>query len=115
MHPLRLLLHFVVNVAAVALAAWILPGVAFDTLTALLLATLVLGVINALVRPVLRLVTLPINVLTLGLFGLVLNAVLVLVASRLVDGFEVAGFLWALAFSVVLAIVSGVLHLVERA
>lgn len=114
MHPLRLLVHIAVSVAAVAVTAWILPGVAFADATSLVLGTLVLGAINLLVRPVVRLVTLPINILTLGLFGLALNALFVLLAARLVAGFTVAGFWWALAFSVLVTLVHGVLHAFER-
>lgn len=114
MHPLRLLLHFAISVAAVAIAAYLLPGVAFSGLPALLVATVVLGIINVLVRPLVMIVTLPINVLTLGLFGLALNGAFVLLAARLVDGFAVAGFWWALAFSLLVTVVHWFLHVFER-
>lgn len=115
MHPLRLLLHLAVSMAAVAIAARLLPGVAFDGVMSLFLATLVLGVINTLIRPVVSLVTLPINILTLGLFGIFVNAVFVLLAAQLVSGFTVASFWWALAFSLVLTVVHWFLHVIERA
>lgn len=115
MHPLRILLHLAVSMAAVAIAARLLPGVGFDGLMSLFLATVVLGLINTLIRPIVSLVTLPINLLTLGLFGLFMNAVFVLLAAQLVDGFTVASFWWALAFSVVLTVVHWFLHFVERA
>lgn len=114
MHPLRFLLHFILNVASVALTAYLLPGVGFDGAASLILATIVLAFINALIRPIITILTLPINVLTLGLFGLVLNALFVLLAASLVNGFTVASFWWALAFSIVLSIISGILHLVEH-
>lgn len=115
MHPIRFILHLVVSMASVAIAARLLPGVNFDGLMSLFLATLVLGIINTLIRPVVTLVTLPINVLTLGLFGIFVNAVFVLLAAQLVSGFTVASFWWALAFSVVLTVVHWFLHFVERA
>jgi putative membrane protein len=75
----------------------------------------VLGAINAFVRPVLVVLTLPITILSLGLFLLVINAVLILVASAVVPGFVVSGFLWAVAFSVVLSIIGGFLKLLTGA
>ncbi len=114
MNPLRILLHLVVNMAAVAIAAGLLPGVEFRGFTALILATVVLGIINTLIKPVVSLITLPINIITLGVFGLVVNAFFILLASNLVEGFVVNGFWWALAFSVTLGLVSWFLHLIDR-
>lgn len=114
MHPLRLLFHFAISAAAVAITAWLLPGAHFTGLIPLLLATLVLGLINALVRPVIMLLTLPINAITLGIAGLVINALLVLGVAELVTGFTLDSFWWALAFSIVLTIVHGILHIFER-
>jgi putative membrane protein len=113
MNPIKILVHLVVNVIAVAIAAKLLHGVAFDSFTALVLFTVVLGIINTLIRPIVTLLTLPINILTLGIFGLVLNALFVMAAAQLVSGFHIASFWWALAFSVVLSLVSGFLHLIE--
>ena len=91
--PMRhFLLHWLILTAALAVAAWLLPGVAIASPGALLIAALVLGFVNAILRPVLVLLTLPLTVLTLGLFYLVLNAVLFALASVLVPGFSVAGF-----------------------
>lgn len=114
MHPLRWVLHLVANMAAVAIAAALLPGVAFTGVVSLILATVVLGIINTLIKPVVSLVTLPINIITLGIFGLLVNGFFVLLASALVEGFVVDSFWWALAFSVVLGLVSWFLHLIER-
>ncbi len=114
MNPLRILLHLAVSMASVAIAASLLPGVAFTGLLPLFLATIVLGIINTLIRPLVMLVTLPINVLTLGLFGLVVNALFVMLAAQVVDGFTIASFWWALAFSILLTIVHWFLHLLDR-
>lgn len=114
MNPLRLLVHLAVSVAAVAIAAYLLPGVAFSSFTALLVGTVVLGIINVLIRPLVSVVTLPINVITLGLFGLVMNGFFVLLAARLVDGFTVTSFWWALAFSILVTVVHWFLHAFER-
>jgi len=91
-----------------------LPGVTLDGFVAALIVAVVLGAINAFVRPILVVLTLPITIMTLGLFVLVINALLVLLASSIVPGFAVASFWWALAFGIVLAIVSAVLESFEK-
>ena len=70
----------------------------------------VLGIINAFIKPVLIILTLPINILTLGLFTFVINALIIILTSGLVPGFKVNGFWWALLFSIVLSIVNSFLH-----
>lgn len=81
---------------------------------AALLTAIVLGLINAVIKPVLKLLTLPLTIMTLGLFSLVLNALLIMLTARLVPGFQVQGFLWALAFSLVLALVNWVLSIFKQ-
>lgn len=104
------LIRLLVSALAAMLTAYLLPGVKLDNfLTALILA-LVLAVLNLLVRPVLVIFTLPATILTLGLFLLVINAVIILLASRLVGGFKVDGFWWALLFSIVMTVINSVLH-----
>jgi putative membrane protein len=85
-------LHWLILTVALAVSAWLLPGVNFDSPGALLVAALVLGFLNAILKPLLVLLTLPLTVLTLGLFYLVLNAILFALASVLVTGFSVEGF-----------------------
>lgn len=107
---MRILVHWLVATVAVIVAAYLLPGVAVSSFTTALIAALVLGLVTAILRPILIFLTLPINFLTLGLFTLVINAGLVLLAARLVDGFQVDGFWWALLFSIVLALVSAIIE-----
>ncbi len=109
---MRLLIRFIVNMAAVVIAAYLLAGVTIDGFMSLVLATVILGIINTIIKPVLTILAFPINALTLGLFSLIINGFLIILVDRLVPGFEVASFLWAIAFSLVLSIVSGLLHLV---
>jgi putative membrane protein len=104
-----LLLSWLVMTLAVLLTAYLLPGVAVSGFGGALVTALVLGIVNALIRPVLMIIALPITVLTLGLFALVINALLILLVARIVPGFEVANFWWALAFSVIVSIVGGIL------
>jgi len=90
---------------AVLAVAYILPGVTVGSFIAALLVALVLGFLNAFIKPVLIILTLPINILTLGLFTLIINASLVLLTSLVIPSFSVNGFWWALLFSVILTIV----------
>jgi putative membrane protein len=96
----------VVNAAALWVAAQLVPGLVITGLSPLLLAALVLGLINAIVRPVLLVLTLPLTLVTLGLFLFILNAFCLWLTSRLVPGFEVHSFLAALLGSLVISLVS---------
>lgn len=94
-NPMTLFLRWIISAAAVFAVPYIVPGVTVGSLWNALVAALVIGLINLFIRPVLLLLTLPVNVLTLGLFTLVVNAVLFWFASTIVKGFEVNGFLAA--------------------
>jgi len=102
-------MHFLISWFAYALVigvvAFILPGVRIEGILAALATALVLGLVNGILRPVLLILTLPLTVLTLGLFLFVLNALMVLLAAAIVPGFVVAGFWWALLFSLILSLV----------
>ena len=100
------LLHLITATLAVVITAYLLPGVSIATPLTAVVAAVVLGVLNALLRPLLLLLTLPVNILTLGLFTFVINAFVVMLASQIVPGFAVASFGWALLFSLILSIVS---------
>jgi putative membrane protein len=111
---MKLVLRWLLNAAALWVTDLILPGIAVTGLTALLIAAVVIGLINALVRPVLLVLTIPITVLTLGLFLLVMNALLFWLAAALVPGFTVAGFLWAFLGALVMAVVGFALSFVVK-
>jgi putative membrane protein len=98
---MRLLLVWVLNAIALLVVAYLYPGVVIVDWTAAAVAALVLGLINALVKPFLIILTLPVTVLTLGLFLLVLNALLFWAVASIVPGFEVAGF-WAAMLGAIL-------------
>jgi putative membrane protein len=107
---MNFLIRLLVTALAAMLTAYLLPGVTIrDFISALVLA-LVLAILNLLVKPVLILLTLPVTIITLGLFLLVINAIIILLASKLVKGFTVDGFFWALIFSVVLTVISGIMN-----
>lgn len=111
---LRFLIHWLTVAIALSAAAWLLPGVAVDSTEALLIAALVLGFVNGIVRPVLVILTLPITVLTLGLFYLVVNGVAFLLAAYLVPGFEVFSFGSAVLGALVVSLVSWFVGLFGR-
>ena len=100
------LTHWLTTTVALAASAWMLPGVHVSSLTALMIAALVLGFINAIVKPILVLLTLPITIVTLGLFYFVLNGVAFGLAAALVPGFSVASFGWAILGALVVGLVS---------
>lgn len=108
------LVHWAIVAAALWVAAYVVPGVIVSSVPALLLAALVLGLVNALVRPVLALLTLPITILTLGLFYLVVNGMAFGLAAALVPGFELAGFGSAILGALLVSIVSWALGAVFK-
>ncbi|MBU0619341.1 phage holin family protein [Patescibacteria group bacterium] len=107
---MRLIFKWLTSGLAVFLTAYILPGVNVADYPTALIVALVLGAINLVVKPVLVILTLPINFLSLGLFTFVINALMIKLASNLVDGFTVSGFSTAILFSLVLSLVSFLLH-----
>lgn len=109
---MRLLLKWLVMAASIIIAAYFIPGVRVGSFLSALWVALFLGIVNILIRPILIIITLPINILTLGLFTFVINAALILLASSVIKGFEVAGFWWALLYSIVLSVVNSLLNLI---
>lgn len=107
---MEILINWLISAFAIIVSAYILPGVHVSGFTAALVAAVVLGIINAVIKPIILILTLPLTVLTLGLFTLVINAFVILLASSIVPGFRVDGFWWALIFSIVLSIVNSFLH-----
>jgi len=107
-------MNFLIRIIISALVAfglsYILKGVHIDGFITALIVALVLAVLNALVKPILVLLTLPITIITLGLFLFVINALIILLCDKLIDGFSVDGFWWALLFSILLSIVSSILY-----
>ncbi|MFA5488894.1 MAG: phage holin family protein [Candidimonas sp.] len=106
---MTLILVWLLNAVALLIVAYILPGITVASFGSALVAALVLGLLNTLVKPLLVLLTLPITIVTLGLFLLVLNALIFWFAGSVLKGFQVNGFWWALLGAVVYSIVSGLL------
>jgi putative membrane protein len=95
---------------AIIFSTYILPGITLSGFWTALLVALVLGLLNAFIKPLILILTLPINILTLGLFTLVINAAIILMVSAIVPGFNVDGFWYALLFSIVLSIILYLIH-----
>ena len=103
---LRLLAHWIVSAAALLLVAYLYPGVTVADFGTALVAALVLGLVNTLIRPLLVLLTLPVTVLTLGLFLFVINALMFWFVAEVVHGFNVTGFGAALLGSILYRVIT---------
>jgi putative membrane protein len=106
------LLTWLLTALALVITAYLVPGFAITSFFAALVAAVVLGLLNAIVKPILVLLTLPITFLTLGLFLFVVNALTIWLAGSITPGFQVSGFLPALLGSIILTIVASVLNFV---
>ncbi len=107
---MNIVVSWLTNTVSVLVAAYILPGVDVKDFWTAFVVAIVLGIVNAILKPILVLLTLPITILTLGLFTLIINAALILLVSRLVPGFIVTGFIPALLFGFIVSLVNSVLH-----
>lgn len=111
---MKLVMRLLLNAIAVVILSYILPGVGVDSMFTAIIVAVVLSILNFLVKPLLVILTLPITVLTLGLFLLVINAIIILIAANLIDGFQVTSFWWAVIFSLLLAFLQAILHSVLK-
>jgi putative membrane protein len=103
---MNLIVRWIINILALLLVAHVVPNFSYTSWVSLAIAAAVLGLLNAIVRPILWFLTLPITILTLGLFLLVLNAIMLELTAWLVPGFAIDGFGWAIVGALVLSIVS---------
>lgn len=110
MFIIKILIKWIILSAVVVLAAHIIPGIAVVSWKTAFIVGIVLGLINTFIKPILAILSIPINILTLGLFGLVLNALLFWAAAYFVPGFTVAGFMPALLGSILLSVVMWLAH-----
>mgnify|MGYP001113839860 CR=1 FL=1 len=108
---LTLLLIWLFNAIALLVVAYVLPGITVASFGSALVAALILGLINTAVKPILVFLTLPITILTLGLFLLVINALVFWFVGSILSGFKVAGFWWAMAGALLYSIISSALSL----
>ncbi|HVT00915.1 MAG TPA: phage holin family protein [Patescibacteria group bacterium] len=109
---MNLIISLLINALVVFGAAYILPGIDVNNFVTAIIVAVVLGLLNTFIKPILSLIALPITIITLGLFALIINAIIVMLVSFLVPGFHVQNFLWAIIFSIVVSIISAVLGLI---
>lgn len=107
---MKLILRIALTALAVVILAKILPGVEVDSYGTAIFVAIVLGLLNFIVKPLLIILTLPVTVLTLGLFLLIINALIILMADSLVDGFMVKSIWWALLFSLLLSFLQSIFY-----
>ena len=106
---MKIFIHWLLSAIAIGIAAYLIPGITVSGIVPALVLAVVLAGINTFIKPVLAFITLPLSIITLGLFSLVLNTLLTMLAAAIVPGVAVSGFFSALIFGIVLAIVSAVL------
>lgn len=107
---MKLLLKLLLNALAVVILSYVLPGIGVDSLTTAVIVALVLSILNFIVKPILVILTLPITIITLGLFLLVINAIIILIAADFISGFQVSSIWWAIIFSLLLSFLQSILH-----
>lgn len=107
---MKIFIKILINAIAVFISARILPHVSVPDLYTAILVAIILGAINTFIKPILTILTLPLTILTFGLFSIILNAIIIMFASSLIKEFIVDGFIWAILFSIVLSIVGSILN-----
>jgi putative membrane protein len=112
-------MRWIINLLITAVVVYVLsillkPHVTIDTFSTAIIFALVLAVLNAIVKPLLIILTLPLTIITLGLFLLVINVLIILLADKFVSGIKIDGFLWAFIFGLLLSVVSTILQKLEK-
>ena len=109
------IVKILLSTLAVLIGSYILPGVHVNSFVTALLLALILSILNAIVKPILIVLTIPLTIVTLGIFLLVINALIILIADAIMGGaFYVDGFWWALLFSIVLSVTNSLLEEISR-
>ncbi|MEM7087391.1 MAG: phage holin family protein [Bacteroidota bacterium] len=107
---MKTIFKILLTAVAVLILAYVLPGVAVASFWSAIIVAVVLGLLRLLIKPILVVLTFPITVVTLGLFLLVINAFIIIMADYFIDGFAVKNFWWALVFSLLLSFLQSVFH-----
>lgn len=103
---MNILLRILISGIAIIVTSYLLPGVHIESFLSAIIVAAVLALLNSILKPFLVVLTIPVTIVTLGLFLLVINALIILIASSIVPGFIVDGFWWALIFSIILSFIS---------
>ena len=112
-------MRFIINILITAVVVYVLskllePHVAINSFTTAIIFALVLAILNFIVKPLLIILTLPLTIITLGLFLLIINVIIILLADKFVSGIKIDGFLWAFLFGLLLSIVTTILHRLKK-
>ena len=107
---MNLIIRLLVTAIVAYFLAQLLPGIHIDGFGGAVIFAIVLGILNLIVTPILKLLGLPLTIITLGLFSLVINALVILIADYFVDSMNVDGFLWAFIFSIALSLITSLLN-----
>jgi putative membrane protein len=111
---MKILFNWIIMAIAIIITAYILPGVTVSGFIPAFFVAVVLSLVNVSIKPLLLILTLPINILTLGLFTFAINAFLIMLVSYIVPGFKVDGFWWAMLFSIVLAVILFLINRIKK-
>ncbi|MFS4493570.1 phage holin family protein [Maribacter sp. 2308TA10-17] len=111
---MKFILRLLLSALAVVVLSKVLPNVTVDTYTTALIVAVALSLLNFIVRPIMVILTLPITIVTFGLFLLVINAIIIKLADHFIDGFTVSGWLWAIVFSLLLSLLQSILFSVLK-
>lgn len=101
--------NLIINTLSIFAVSYILTGIEIDSLTTALIVAIIMAVLNVTLKPLLVIITIPLTVITFGLFLLVVNVLVLYAADYLIDGMHIAGFWWALAFSLLVSLVNSIL------
>lgn len=111
---MKVLLSIILTGIAVAIAAYLIPGVVIEDFITAIVVAVVLGLVNAFIRPIILLLTLPLNIMTLGLFTFIINALMIMLTAVIVPGFAVSNFWTALLFSIIVSLVKMLFSAIEN-
>lgn len=111
MNALYILANLILSSVVVFVTASLLPGVFIRGFGTAVVVAVILGLLNSLIRPILFILTLPVNILTLGLFTFVIMGFMVWLTSQIVPGFEIQNFWWCILFAIILAVLNGIIQM----
>ncbi len=111
---LSMIIRWVLFALALMLTAWLVPGISVDNFVSALIIVVVIALINIFIKPLIKMITLPINAATLGIFSLVINALLLMLAGYIAPGFGVDGFISALIGSLVLSVLGVIVNILSK-
>lgn len=110
---MKIIINLLISSLAVFISGYVLPGIQVENFVTAIVVAIVLGIVNILIKPLFVILTLPITILSFGIFAIFINAIMILIVSSIVPGFKVDGLLWAFIFGIVLSIVSSFLRTLE--